>query len=262
MLRNWPSVANADPDLVICAIKDAVCLHLWQEVMPGGVEAVDPEEETPSGYEFLWQLPEQKHKAEEKVLIITTLDYISEAQAHMSMATMNLSSLVKVMDWETFRLVLKATVCPMVQLNIQPQFLDPVRDPEPMWAAEQCAKKLEAWLVPHGDAASLSQEPKNNLTKLLAAALWLKLKLHYLNYGMAKEVCETFSVMAKMLSKILLGKTYLGRSGKRKGTKERLRKRKSEKSDTRLKKLDDDDDDNNQLPAPKEARSMVKGRPN
>ena len=106
-------------------------------VTPSGEEAVDPEEEIPSGHEFLHQLPEQKCKAEEKALVIATLDSISEAQAHMSMATTNLSSLAKITDAETFRLVLKATVHPMVQLNIPPQFLDLVRDPEPMSAADQ-----------------------------------------------------------------------------------------------------------------------------
>ena len=58
--------------------------------MPGGAEAVDPEEETPPSQEFLHQLPEKKHKVEEKALIIATLDNISKAQAHMSMATVNL----------------------------------------------------------------------------------------------------------------------------------------------------------------------------
>ena len=67
----------------------------------------------------------------------------------------------------------------------------------------------------------------------------------------------------KMLSKILLGKKYLGRDGKGKGSKERLRKRKSEKGDMDMKKPDDDDDDDDdQPPVPKEARSMVKVRPN
>ena len=74
---------------------------------------------------------------------------------------------------------------------------------------------------------------------------------------MAKEACETFLVTAKMLSKILLGKKYLSRSGKGKGP----RKRRSDKGDMGEKKPDDNDDDD-QPPAPKEARSMVKGRPN
>ena len=110
----------------------------------------------------------------------------------------------------------------------------------------------------------MSQEPKNNPTRLLAVALWLKLKLHYLNSGTAKEVCQTFSVTAKMLSKILSGKRYLSSSGKAKGPKERLKKRKSWRSDMAVMKPDEDDDDNddNQPPAPKEARSSVKGRLN
>ena len=135
--RHWPSMANTDPDLVIRAIKDHACLHLQQEVMPCGAKAVDLEEDIPSSYEFLHQLPEQKHKAEEKALIITTLHSISEDQAHMSMTTTNLSSLVKITDPETFKLVLRAMVHPMVQLNIPPRFLDPVWDPEPMSAADQ-----------------------------------------------------------------------------------------------------------------------------
>ena len=67
------------------------------------MEAADLEEDIPSSHEFLHQLPEQKCKAEEKALIITTLDSISEAQADMSMATINLSSLVKITDPETFK---------------------------------------------------------------------------------------------------------------------------------------------------------------
>ena len=91
----------------------------------------------PSGPEFLCQLPERKCKAEETALIISTLDHISEAQVHMSTATAHLSSLAKITNPETFRLMLKATVCPMVQLNIPPWYLDPVRDPEPTLAADQ-----------------------------------------------------------------------------------------------------------------------------
>ena len=170
------------------------------------MEAVDAEEEMPSGHEFVHQLPEKKHKAEEKALIISTLDHISEAQVHMSTATVNLSSLTKITDSETFRLVLKAMVCPMGQLNIPPWYLDPVRDPKPTSAVVQQAKKIEAWLLPHRDAASLSQEQKKNPTRLLVAVVWLKLKLCYLNSRTVKEACETFSVTAKMLSKILSGK--------------------------------------------------------
>ena len=169
------------------------------------------------------------------------------------------------MDAETFRLVLKVTVCPMVQLNIPPHYLDPVRDPKPKSAADQQAKKTESHLLPHKDSAALHQEPKNNPTRLLAAVLWLQLKWQYLDSGTAKEACEMFEVRAKMLSKILSRKKYLGGGGKIKGSKERLKKRKSRRSDIAVKKPEednDDDDNDNQPPAPKESRSTIKGRPN
>ena len=221
---------------------------------------MDPEEEMPSSQKFLCQLPKMKCKVEEKALIIATLDNISEAQAHMSMATANLSSLAKIMDPETFMLVLKVTVCPMVQLNIPPCYLDLVRDPKPKSAANQWAKKIKSHLLPHEDSAALHQKPKNNLTRLLAAALWLKLKRQYLDSGTVKEACEMFEVRAKMLSKIPSWKKYLGGGGKTKGPKERLKKRKS-RSDTAVKKLEEDDSDD-QPPAPKESRSTIRGRPN
>ena len=88
--RYWPSMANADMDIILHSIKDLACLHLQQEVMPVGSEVVDPEEEMPSSHKFLHQLPEKKCKAEEKSLIIATLDNISKAQPHMSTATVNL----------------------------------------------------------------------------------------------------------------------------------------------------------------------------
>ena len=232
--------------------------------MPGRAEAVDPEEEMPSSQEFLHQLPKKKHKVEEKALVIATLDNISKAQTHMSMATTNLSSLAEIMDAETFRMVLKVTVCPMVQLNIPPHYLDPVRDPKLKSVANQWAKKIESHLLPHEDSVALHREPKNNPTRLLAAVLWLKLKQWYLESRTAKEACEMFEVRAKMLSKILSGKKYLSGGGKMKGPKERLKKRKSRRSDTAVKKpeKDDDDDDDDQPPAPKESRSTIKGRPN
>ena len=169
------------------------------------------------------------------------------------------------MDAETFRLVLKVTVCPMVQLNIPPHYLDPVRDPEPKSAANQWAKKIESHLLPHENSAALHWEPKNSPTRLLVAVLWLKLKWWYLHSRRAKEACEMFEVRAKMLSKILSEKKYLGGGVKMKGPEERLKKRKSRKSDTAVKKLGEDnnnDDNDDQPPAPKDNRSTVKGRPN
>ena len=59
---------------------------------------------------------------------------------------------------------------------------------------------------------SLTQEPQYGPPRLLAAAVWLHLKCKFFNGGTAKEACTMFEVRAKQLSKLLLGKVYLGGS--------------------------------------------------
>ena len=58
----------------------------------------------------------------------------------------------------------------------------------------------------------LAQEPWYRPTRLLAAAVWLHLKCKFFNGGTTKEACTMFEVWAKQLSKLLLGKVYLGGS--------------------------------------------------
>ena len=70
--------------------------------------------------------------------------------------------------------------------------------------------------------ASLAQEPWYGPTRLLAAVVWLPSQTQVFQMaGTTKEACTTFEVRAKQLSKLLLGKVYLGGSagaakGKRK----------------------------------------------
>ena len=54
------------------------------------------------------------------------------------------------------------------------------------------------------------RELKYGPTRLLATAVWLRLKCKYFNSGTAKEACTAFEVRAKQLFKLLLGKVYLG----------------------------------------------------
>ena len=101
---------NADVDTVVKAIRDPACLHLRQHLTPGGVEVQEPATEVPTGWEFLWQLPEKKREEEVHALIISTFNHLSEAHAHISMACANISSLGKIANKETFDMVLKAVV--------------------------------------------------------------------------------------------------------------------------------------------------------
>ena len=46
--------------------------------------------------------------------------------------------------------------------------------------------------------------------RVLAVAVWLKLKRKYFSTGTAKEACELFQVRVKQLSRVLTGCKYLG----------------------------------------------------
>ena len=96
--------------------------------------------------------------------------------AHASMAAANISALGKIMDPQTFDLVLRAAARPLVQINVPERYLSPVQDPKPASTVEEVRQKLEKKLLPHSDSASIVCEPKNSPTRLLVAALWLWLR--------------------------------------------------------------------------------------
>ena len=71
-------------------------------------------------------------------------------------------------------------------------------------------------VLPIPNAPWLAHEPRNGPTHILAAAVWLKMNRKYFNEGMAKEACERFEVRAKQLSRVLMGRKYLGGTQARK----------------------------------------------
>ena len=144
-------------------------------------------------------------------LIVTCFDHLSEVHAHMSSFVAKMSSLAKIADPKTFDMVMKAAAWPMIWINIPEHYLSPVQDPPPKITAEERLSRLERVLLPQ--VSSLAWEPWYRPTWLLAAAIWLCLKCKFFNGGTTKEVCTTFEVWAKQLSKLLLGKVYIGCTG-------------------------------------------------
>ena len=61
----------------------AAC-NLLQHLTTEGVDVTEPSIEITEGWTFLRQLPEKKRKAEVREMIISCLDHLSEAHAHMS----------------------------------------------------------------------------------------------------------------------------------------------------------------------------------
>ena len=49
MSRHWPSVGDADPDVIIRAVADPACVYLRQHLSPESLQMLDPMEEVPEG---------------------------------------------------------------------------------------------------------------------------------------------------------------------------------------------------------------------
>ena len=84
---------------------------------------------------------------------MAVFDHLSEAHAHMSYYATNMSSLAKIADLDTFQSVLKATACPLIQVNIPEWFLNPVSEPQPQMTAEERMEKLQKVLLPRAGVA-------------------------------------------------------------------------------------------------------------
>ena len=56
--KDWHSMTDTDPEVVIRDIYDMACIYLFQHITKGGIDIVVPDEEPPSGRDFVRELPE------------------------------------------------------------------------------------------------------------------------------------------------------------------------------------------------------------
>ena len=198
----------------------------------GGIEVVDRPEELPSGQEFIRQLPEWARWAEETAFIVDIFSHAAQAHEHLSEVCANISALAKVTDKATLLSVINGAVRPLVQLNVPEGFLNPIEDKKAKMTEVEKREKIRKMVLPVPNGTCLKHEPRNGPTRILTAAVWLKMSKKYFNEGTAKEACEHFDIRAKQLSRVLTGKKYLGgtQARKRKATEELPVRRKNSDS--------------------------------
>ena len=211
-------------------IKDPTAVYLQQHLTRGGVEVVDPSEEMPTGQEFIRQLPERARWAEETAFITDIFEHVARAHEHLAEVCANVSALVKVTDKATLLSIINGAVRPLVQLNIPEGFLNPVEDKWAKTSEEEKREKVRKTVLPIPNTPCLAHKPRNGPTRILTAAVWLKMVRKYFNEGTAKEACERFDVRAKQLSRVLTGRKYLGgtQARKCKATEEPVKRKKTD----------------------------------
>ena len=209
-------MGDADVEVILHTIKDPTVVYLHQHLTRGGVEVFDPPEEILTGPEFIHQLPERARRVEEAAFITDIFNHAAQAHEHLSSVCANISTLAKITDKTTLLTVINGAVRPLVQINIPEGFLKPVEDRRPKTTEEERWEKVRKTVLPVSNSPCLAHEPKNGPTRILAAAVWLKLNCKYFNEGTAKEACDRFEVRAKQLSRVLMGRKYLGGTQARK----------------------------------------------
>ena len=116
--KHWHPMAEADKQVVVASVYNRNCIYLWQHLDPSGVMMYKLEFEWKEGWEFLRDMPEKKRSHKVKMMIIDAMDHASAAWSPSSQLAVNLSSLSKIADPETFCLILKACTPPLIQVNI------------------------------------------------------------------------------------------------------------------------------------------------
>ena len=137
------SISDADPKVMIRAMGNPAGVYLRQHLTLKGLQVMEPEVEMEEGQDFIRKLPEKMRHKEEINLIFNILDHASEVHAHMSSMCANLSSLAKITDQKTFQTVSKATVRPLMQVNVPEHFLNPVEDMKPQMSAKNRWTRFE-----------------------------------------------------------------------------------------------------------------------
>ena len=173
--KQWDSMGAADMDVVLRTIKDPTALYLCQHLMAGGIEVVDPPEEIPSGEEFLRKLPERTRWVEETAFITDIFEHAAQVHQHLSEVCTNVAALAKITDKTTLMTVINGAVQPLVQLNVPKGFLNPLEDRKAPSSEEEKREKVKKTVLPVPDATCLKHEPGNGPTRILTAAVWLKL---------------------------------------------------------------------------------------
>ena len=197
---------TADVDTILKCIKDTLCQTLRQNLNPQKMHEMDPDEDIPTGSDVIRSLQPKSELSRPAVEhIIGLMDDLSAAHGYISTAAAHFSSLGKLINPETFHIILCTSIRHMVQLNILERFLELLRETKVDMLRGARLKKVSDELLPKSNTVALTRESDKSLARLLCPVLWLKMSRMFLNRGMQKGVEEMFRVKAKQLSKHLMG---------------------------------------------------------
>ena len=215
----WTVMTSAQVEITIFTIKDPSYALLRESLDHQSMTTSEPDDDSPTGEDVIGMLPQAQSQVVREECI-NLFENLRTATHHISVVMANLSALAKKVDTETFRIILRASAWPLVQINIDEEALDPTQDRPIKSRWETHNKKLRQDILPYATNVRFNREPANSTTHLLTAAIYLKFKKYLFNEGTQMETSMKFKVKPKALSQILSGKCYLGGRDKKSAQKQ------------------------------------------
>ena len=185
-----PHMEEAKIESVLKAIKDTACTALLppDSDKEERLEAMMPESETPDLEDLLLNTEEMGDLTkDQKELLGELFEELETAHESLARACSTLGRLSRGLNGRQLLLTLRASVWPLVQVNIVEKFWkDPAHKTRKTDLPDDLHQQIALTMIPDASADSIKKEINNSPTRLLAATLAFQL-LKRFGQGMTQK---------------------------------------------------------------------------
>ena len=225
LVKIAPHMETAKADAVLRAIKDTVCTALMTSDSghEEKLEAMMPETEMMTLEDFLSGTDDLGDiTAEQKELLGELFEELETAHESMARACSTLGRLARGLNGKQLLLTLRASVRPLVQVNIAEKFWrDMAQTSKRTDLPDDLHHRIALTMLPDAAAESIRNESSNSPTRLLAATLAFYILKRFGQGTTQRNMQELYEVKPKQMACCITGQKYLG------GAERRTRKRKA-----------------------------------
>ena len=225
LVRIAPHMETANIDAVLKAIKDTACTALMppDSDQEETLEAMMPETEMATLEDFLSGTDELGDiTADQKELMGELFEELETAHESMARACSTLGRLARGLNGKQLLLTLRASVRPLVQVNIADKFWrDTAQTSKRTDLPDDLHHRIALTMIPDAAAKSIRKESGNSPTRLLAATLAFHILKRFGQGTTQRNMQELYEVKPKQMALCITGRKYLG------GAERRTRKRRA-----------------------------------
>ena len=198
-----PSMAEANPTVILESIKDPSCLAICLRTDANIQKLEDmPPAEVPTGQDVATIVEDiepltDKHRRQ----ISELFEDLELAHEQLARTCSSLAILSRSLTSRQLILLLKSSIRPLAQLNVAPGVFEEAKlGQQKMELPEEKFRQVRLTMVPVVTSGRLAQEKPNSVTRLLAATLSFKVLNHFTDGTTQREQQETYGVRPKQLS--------------------------------------------------------------